>query len=588
MNIKTVWKKKENAIIAILYTIVICGILAWFFDYYYELNDDYFIKNILSGVYSGTPSAHSIQMLYPLSLLLSGLYRINRNISWFGLFMNLCQFGCIALITERMLSLFPARWKKIAVLVGETIFLAGFMIKEMVFVQYTFTTAFLAATAAFLFYTSEPAYDVKSILKKNLISIILVVVAFNVRSEMLLLMLPFICVTGVCKWAMEKPAFTSENVKKYFSVFGCIIAGLLLSYVIDVMAYSGSEWKEFRTFFNNRTELYDFQSIPSYDENEEFYQSINMSREEQILLVNYNFGMDDNIDAEKMGQIAQYAKKLREQRENNKKEIIKDVIKDYVYRTFRGIDTPWNLIAVIMYVMVFLIALCNSHFRFIWELGFMGIVRTGLWFFLLYRGRLPERITHSMYFMEFLILLAMLLKEYQKNRISKIIFGTECFVLMAFCSMYIPQNITKQYENFEKNERLYKRYQDLKDYTKQHADNFYFWDVATFSQYTEKMFVDVDNTLSNIDIMGGWLNKSPLTEEKLSLFEIDSMEDAILNKDNVYVIVTAGESKDYPALTEWIKAYYDFRGKNVTVNQVDNIYTDGKEIFRIYQVNPEK
>ena len=72
------------------------------------------------------------------------------------------------------------------------------------------------------------------------------------------------------------------------------------------------------------------------------------------------------------------------------------------------------------------------------------------------------------------------------------------------------------------------------------------------------------------------------------MFEIDSMEDAILNKDNVYVIVTAGESKDYPALTEWIKAYYDFRGKNVTVNQVDNIYTDGKEIFRIYQVNPEK
>ena len=159
---------------------------------------------------------------------------------------------------------------------------------------------------------------------------------------------------------------------------------------------------------------------------------------------------------------------------------------------------------------------------------------------------------------------------------------------MAFCSMYIPQNITKQYENFEKNERLYKRYQDLKDYTKQHADNFYFWDVATFSQYTEKMFVDVDNTLSNIDIMGGWLNKSPLTKEKLSLFEIDSMEDAILNKDNVYVIVTAGESKDYPALTEWIKAYYDFQGKNITVNQVDNIYTDGKEIFRIYQVNPEK
>ena len=103
-SLKSKLKKGENGIIAVIYAAVLCGVLAYFFDYYYELNDDYFIKNILSGVYSGTPSAHSIQMLYPLSLILSLLYRINRNISWFGLFLNLCQFGCIALVTERILS----------------------------------------------------------------------------------------------------------------------------------------------------------------------------------------------------------------------------------------------------------------------------------------------------------------------------------------------------------------------------------------------------------------------------------------------------------------------------------------------------
>lgn len=588
MDIKKDLKKKENDIIGILYAVILCMVLSYFFDYYYELNDDYFIKNILAGVYSGVPSAHSIQMLYPLSLLLSGLYRINRNIPWFGLFLNLCQFGCIFLITGRILDFLTKKWAKALALVLETGIIVTFLLHELVFVQYTFTTAFLAATAAFLFYTSKPSKDIKGILKNNAICIALVIVAFNVRSEMLMLMLPMICVTGVCKWAIEKPIFTGKNAAKYFSVFGCILGGLLLCYAIDIVAYSGSEWKEFRTFFDNRTELYDFQSIPSYERNESFYESIDMAPEEQILLVNYNFGIDESIDSVKMGKIAEYAKSLHKEQETDKVEIVKDIIKEYIYRTFRGIDVPWNLFAVAMYILVFLCAMANRHFRFIWEIAFMGLVRTGLWFFLIYRERLPKRITHSMYFMEIMILLAMFLVEYNKNKLSRIIFGIGCLTLIIFCGSYVPQNIKKHRESFCEKEQQYKRYRDLMEYAQKHDTNFYFGDVATFVPYTEKMFADVDNTLSNIDIMGGWLSKSPLTVQKLSAFGIDSMEEAVLNKDNVYIIVTAGESNDYPRLAEWLKAYYDFRGKNITVNQVDNIYTDGKEIFRIYQVNPEK
>ena len=322
MNFKMKIKKRENNIIAILYTVLFCAVLAYFFDYYYELNDDYFIKNILSGVYSGVPSAHSIQMLYPLSLLLSGLYRINRNIPWFGLFLNLCQFGCIFLITGRILDFLTKKWAKALALVLETGIIVTFLLRELVFVQYTFTTAFLAATAAFLFYTSKPSTDIKGILKNNAICIALVIVAFNVRSEMLMLMLPMICVTGVCKWAIEKPIFTGKNAAKYFSVFGCILGGLLLCYAIDIVAYSGSEWKEFRTFFDNRTELYDFQSIPSYEGNEAFYESIDMAPEEQILLVNYNFGIDESIDSVKMGKIAEYAKSLHKEQETDNVEIV--------------------------------------------------------------------------------------------------------------------------------------------------------------------------------------------------------------------------------------------------------------------------
>ena len=586
-DLKTKLKKIENRIIAIGYSILLCGVLAYFFDYYYELNDDYFIKNILSGVYSGTPSAHSIQMLYPLSFILSTLYRLNRKIAWFGLFLNLCQFGCIALITERILSFLTKRWTKAITLCVETIFVATFLLRELVFVQYTFTCTLLAATAAFLLYTSKPADTVKQMIKNNVISIVLAVIAFNVRSEMLLLLLPLICVTGLCKWATEKKFFTRSNVSKYFALFGVVIAGLGICYGVDVIAYSSPDWKEFRDFFDNRTELYDFQTIPAYEGNEKFYESIGMAPEEQVLLINYNFGIDDDIDAEKIGKIAQYAKEQKNSQNIDWPEKIKDIIKDYVYRTFHGIDIPWNLMTVTMYVLVFFCALCNRHFRFIWELVLMGLVRTGLWGFLLYRGRTPERITYSLYLTEILILLGIFLGECQKEK-RRLLFGSlGCISILLFGTLFMQTSITGQYERYLRANKTNQQYQDLKSYVKEHENNYYFWDVYSFTKYSEKMFVNVDNSLANIDIMGGWLYKSPLTTEKLAVFGFNSSEKAILNGENVYIVEANMERTDTPCFTDWVTAYYAYRGVEVSVEQTDSVYTDGEEIFRIYQVQPE-
>ena len=48
-------KKHENCILSLAMALILAGILAACFDFYYDLNDDVLIKDILSGVYSGTP-----------------------------------------------------------------------------------------------------------------------------------------------------------------------------------------------------------------------------------------------------------------------------------------------------------------------------------------------------------------------------------------------------------------------------------------------------------------------------------------------------------------------------------------------------
>lgn len=45
--------------------------LSFCFDFYYDLNDDVLMKDILAGVYTGVPEGHNIQMLYPISLFIS-------------------------------------------------------------------------------------------------------------------------------------------------------------------------------------------------------------------------------------------------------------------------------------------------------------------------------------------------------------------------------------------------------------------------------------------------------------------------------------------------------------------------------------
>ena len=168
MDFKAKLKRKENSIWALLFTIILWGVLAIRFDVYYDLNDDMLIKDIVAGIYSGTPSGFNMQMHYPLSFFISLLYRICGSIPWYGIYILAAQFGCIFLITERLLTFFEKRISKVSALFCEAGMIVLLCTWELIFTQYTVTSALLAATAAFRMYTGGGAEDVKSFLKKNI------------------------------------------------------------------------------------------------------------------------------------------------------------------------------------------------------------------------------------------------------------------------------------------------------------------------------------------------------------------------------------------------------------------------------------
>ena len=64
------YRPQLNSVLAMGLVVCLFFVAGFFFDLYYDLNDDVLIKDIVSGAYTGTPDAHSIQMLYPISFLI--------------------------------------------------------------------------------------------------------------------------------------------------------------------------------------------------------------------------------------------------------------------------------------------------------------------------------------------------------------------------------------------------------------------------------------------------------------------------------------------------------------------------------------
>ena len=613
MQIIKFYKKHENCILALAAVLGMMLFVGLRFDYYYQANDDIYIKNILSGVYTGTPESHNIQMHYPISLLLSLLYRICGNLPIYGLFLCACHYGACFLILTRAAKLMEKTQGKVLVVALLSVLFTGLLLPELVFMQYTVTCALLAGAAAFRFYTTEKELPPRAFIRANLSNILLVVLAFLVRSEMLLLLLPLICTAGLFQWGAQKPMFTKENTVKYFSVIGLILAGLAVGQVIHLCAYRSTDWKTFTRFFDARTELYDYQFIPSYEENREFYESLGLSESEQTLLENYNFGLDEEITGEVLDKTAAYADALKG--ENFPfMERLRTAFTDYKYKLTHEVDYPWNILVLAAYALLILLAWKNKSYSYIWKLPFLFGIRTGLWMYMILGNRYPERITHSLYFMEFVILGVLLLEQCRKEReeaqkrfakAAPLLRGWQSasftiLVVLIFAilgTQSLTYHVDRVEQESERRDYANREIRALDAYCRQNPDNFYFVDVYSAVsctdfvmsteaiEYSEKAFAQVDNSLANYDLMGGWVVKSPLTTKKLQKFGmeaqngISAMEQGLLDRNGVYVIMKTENE------TDWLTEYFaSKRGKPVTVEPVDTIESDGKELYTVYAV----
>lgn len=606
-----------NKCIAAGITAVIMLLIAVLFDYYFDLNDDVFMKNILSGSYTGIPEDHNIQMLYPISALISLVYRLFRGADVYGIFLCSCQFFCVFAVLGRLITACRGIKGKIIAAILTILITIGCLLCHLVYVQYTFTVALLSATAAFFVMTGEG--------RKNRIAVCVIIwLSFLIRSEMLLLMLPMAGFAWLYRFVKDvsrasdyvketyqnsdltkdmtqDSGIEKKNIKVTYIRWALILfAGLFLCKGIDKIAYSSDSWSEFVDLFDARTELYDYQSIPPYEGNEEFYDSIGLDDTEVELFFNYNYGLDSDINADTMDKVATYAKSIKE--ETPMLQRIRQALYLYVYRLhhfgfqkeyqYPMTDAPFNLMILIMYIGIafesVVAAFSGKSKKSIRELAFLVllfIIRTLLWMYIIVGERDPIRITHGLMIMEMGVLGGLFscnLKSENKNAVIK----TSIALVMIVSLVYIPNTVSIARSEADNRAVYNEKFNELFCYIKDNPDNFYWIDLYTSVSYTsyaytsysysEKMFEDVSNSFDNYDTLGGWTCNSPLQRRKMDKYGFADIQSALLT-DSAYFVITDESSTDF------LVAYYNNKGIKISLEEVDLV----ADKFRIIKLSED-
>lgn len=601
-------KTIRDILLSLIAVMVFAIALGYFCNFYYDLNDDVLMKDILSGTYTGIPEARNIQMLYPAGLLVSMLYRLIPTLPWYGIFLCFCHFICAVLIAKRMISFAAGVLKKGLLLLLLGLLFCALILYELVFVQYTVTAAMLAATGIFLYYTTDDKLESGAFIRRNIVSVILIVLAFYIRTEMVLLLFPLIGAAGLAKWIFctgrsGAGPFRVQNLLKYLTPLILVLIGMAVGLIANAIAYSGLEWGKFMTFFDYRTELYDFQGQPpEYDENQLYYENIGLSYAQEQLLINYNFALDEEIDEALLTNIVNYNRVYL--KKDYFRNDLGEALRLYLYRLTHREDQPWVYLIWLLYLLIIVTGFLHKQYTVVLKLIPLALMRSVSWMYLIMRGRMVDRVNNSLYLAEALILGAMLFMECRYLMQSHHTGsgsqddpdeaeGKAAHRLPQYCRLWpltaaalvgvllaVPavRAVDKVNNEQERRIQVNREWELLRDYFAEHTDNYYLLDVYSTVSYSEPMFVGVDNSYRNFDICGGWAAKSPIYAQKLAVMGIGNLQSDLMNMNNVYFVTRIDRDMD------WFVAYYRSKGYEVRLDTEKAFRVDGKIRFMIYHV----
>ena len=555
--IKKVLKKNGTYIVILAILTVICAVFTGlFYVPYFTSNDDLLLRSIMSGVYTGTPSAYLIYIMYPLGLVFKALYTMLPNVAWYELFTFSAHFVCIFLISARLDAVFFAHDEKfrkygyLRLVLSAAFFFVIYSIhlRYTIENQYTVLAGLLAATSLFYFSTFSLCESKKEYVLCAVITLVTFALSLWLRKEVCFMILPLFLLSLVSR--MISGIIKHKKIGQILILSGIILVILLLSILTHKAAYNKPEWKEFEAFNKARTDVYDYGLMPAFSDNKDFYESLGVEVDEYTAFTEYTLNLTDRADSSNFETMALRQKSIQKEWEKYY-SVPKKIIKD-TFASFKEMGRYYaGSTAFIFGVTAFLVGL------FVWirqknALPFLVIMASVIYFavftaYFTYLNRLPDRV-----FVPFLYaLLVVFVAEYvfivqdngfaffegKKSRLFSVIFAIFAAVVLLLTS----------WKSAGRNQNYYaaktEDFNEINSYIEKHPDNVYMITQSVNATQCKSLFngyYDPVNSVRTVD----WCYQSPLMKEKYQILGIEDSAYSLRNK-NVYILMAEFVNPQY-------------------------------------------
>ncbi len=579
-------KEEGKPFFRILFSVLLVLSIFIFFrlqtPFIFQTNDDVLLNGIVSGQVTGLPEGRMIYIGYPVGFLLAKLYMINTFIPWYGVFLCCCIGVTLTVILWKLLSVSKVIWVNVALVFLFILGTYSFMFKHIVNLQYTFiTTCFGTASLILLIF-----WEAKDTLRENMKSMVWIYIIFfiacSTRKEALYMLLPFF---GL--FFLEKIIFSrAYNKNKQRNIWICgmvFIALLVVTFGINKIAYSSSDWKEYTRFNAARTEVYDYSGYPNYQNNRELYDSLNISKESyEMLPGHYGLIFEKNLDTNAMEQIAKVSKEQNIQTAQSLRDRVEEMIVSFLKQHLGHADRPLSILVFAFYILFFICALLGNKKIAMLEFSLSGVARMIVWVYLLYIGRYPERVTQGIYFAELCVLITIALKHklwdgLKRKKATRIGWYSTVLIYCILCVYFgIPKAIATKNESYGRYV-FSLSYKELIDYFGEHSEYFYYLDMNSFANFTVDALSRERTLTDNYIVTGGWLPNSPLYNKKFEEEKITNPTQALLLDSHVYIVFMEAEGTDFTYLEKFLGKEYE----GYTLKIVDKVTTSLGVTFQV-------
>jgi hypothetical protein len=570
-----------GVVIASLLTLVL--ILANMMDFVFVSNDDIFLRAIISGSLTGEPEAHAIYILYPLAWILALLYRMIPGVDWYGIFIVGSHLACWAIVLLRSISIADTKWKQIRNFLIAYFLLIFLDLQWLIFEQYTALASVIACTALVCIITVNN----KNEFKAYALPIVLLTISFMLRNGAALMCIVFVAIYMLFNILMYYFDRSDNNalrelLKVYLKIALTLGIVFALIFGIHKMMYQSEEWKYYDEYNHYRTEVYDYYMYPSYENNIEFYKSLEIQREEMYLIHSMNLDLDLDITSETMNAIYDKSKEIKDynlQFSNIPRRLVFDYLDSF------DVANRELIVVYLLYGSVLVLSILKQRNSYLIAVIMTFLARSGMRSYLIFMERLPDRVDSPLALIEIVTLFGILLSMIQvetwedkneKSIKSGYIIGSLC--LCIFALLLLADVYKENYDRYLAIKAEETWSEDLVTYTDENRNHIYLLDVYSVAPMKAPVFSERKFS-SNAIILGGWLQESPILEAQYEMNSIDSNNELLLLTKNVYFI----QKSSLPI--NWVEDYYRSNGIDVKIDLVEQIFKDGQSIYNIYDVN---